>query len=93
MRIPLIRVFLFAIAVAVISFVRSIILLNLQVLQMFSKQASNHTIQKSINHETPKAKTLLGDSKNIIFGRSAASLIPLNKKLIHKFKSILFSFA
>ena len=48
---------------------------------MLLKLASNHTIKKPINNETPKAKTLLEDSKNRIFSRSAASLHPLKQKI------------
>ena len=48
---------------------------------MLLKLASNYTIQKPINNETPKAKKLLGDSKNRIFGRSAVSLLPLKQKI------------
>ena len=47
---------------------------------MLLKLASNYAIQKPINNETPKAKTLLENSKSIIFGRSASSLLSLEQK-------------
>ena len=48
---------------------------------MLLQLASNHTIKKRINNITPKAKRLLEDSKNKIFGRSAAFLLPLKQKI------------